>query len=445
MTYTTTDGSGANDTSTLSIAVTPVNDDFTDADELFTIAEDSGTLWNTVLTGTSSVDGPVTVADFTVGGTTYTPGTTVNLTEGDLTINADGSFTFVPAANFNGSVPAVTYTTTDGSGTNDTSTLSITVTPVNDDFTDADESFTIAEDSGTLSNTVLSGTSSVDGPVTVADFTVGGTTYTPGTTVNLTEGDLTINADGSFTFVPAANFNGSVPAVTYTTTDGSGTDDTSTLTITVTPVNDDFTDADESFTIAEDSGTLSNTVLTGTSSVDGPVTVADFTVGGTTYTPGTTVNLTEGDLTINADGSFTFVPAANFNGAVPAVTYTTTDGSGTDDTSTLSITVTPVNDDFTDADESFTIAEDSGTLSNTVLSGTSSVDGPVTVADFTVGGTTYTPGTTVNLTEGDLTINADGSFTFAPAANFNGSVPAVTYTTTDGSGTDDTSTLSASR
>ncbi len=92
-------------------------------------------------------------------------------------------------------------------------------------------------------------------------------------------------------------------------------------------------------------------MLAGTSSVDGPVTVADFTVGGTTYTPGTTVNLTEGDLTINADGSFTFTPAADFNGTVPAVTYTTTDGSGTDDTSTLSITVTPVNDDFTDADE----------------------------------------------------------------------------------------------
>ena len=61
------------------------------------------------------------------------------------------------------------------------------------------------------------------------------------------------------------------------------------------------------------------------------------------------------------------------------------------------------------------------------------------MADFTVGGTTYTPGTTVNLTEGDLTINADGSFTFAPAANFNEQVafPAVTYTTTDGSGASD--------
>ena len=33
---------------------------------------------------------------------------------------------------------------------------------------------------------------------------------------------------------------------------------------------------------------------------------------------GGSISLTEGDLTINADGSFTFTPAANFNGPGPA-------------------------------------------------------------------------------------------------------------------------------
>ena len=155
--------------------------------------------------GTSSVDGPVTVADFTVGGTTYTPGTTVNLTEGDLTINSGRQLHVqCPPPTSTARVPAVTYTTTDGSGANDTSTLSIAVTPVNDDFTDADESLHHRRRTAArCRNTVHSGTSSVDGPVTVADFTVGGTTYTPGTTVNLTEGDLTDQRGWfSFTFAP---------------------------------------------------------------------------------------------------------------------------------------------------------------------------------------------------------------------------------------------------
>ena len=73
-----------------------------------------------------------------------------------------------------------------------------------------------------------------------------------------------------------------------------------------------------------------------------------------------------GTLQIDSDGALTFTPEANYNGPVPPVTYTTTDGSGNDDTSTLSITVDPVNDDFTDSNESFNINEDTP-LSDTVL------------------------------------------------------------------------------
>ena len=68
------------------------------------------------------------------------------------------------------------------------------------------------------------------------------TVYTAGQTATIAGmGTLTIDADGSYTFTPAANYNGPVPVATYTVTDGSA-GDTSTLTISVTPVDDDFTD-----------------------------------------------------------------------------------------------------------------------------------------------------------------------------------------------------------
>ena len=48
----------------------------------------------------------------------------------------------------------------------------------------------------------------------------------------------------------------------------------------------------------------------------------------TVYTAGQTATIAGvGTLTINADGSYTFTPAANYNGAVPVATYTLTDGS----------------------------------------------------------------------------------------------------------------------
>ncbi|TCL66597.1 hypothetical protein EV196_1031, partial [Mariniflexile fucanivorans] len=65
------------------------------------------------------------------------------------------------------------------------------------------------------------------------------------------------------------------------------------------------------------------------------LTITQYVVGTTTYPAGTTAALTEGDLTINADGSYTFVPASNFNGTVPTATYTVSDGNGGTDTADL--------------------------------------------------------------------------------------------------------------
>lgn len=47
-----------------------------------------------------------------------------------------------------------------------------------------------------------------------------------------------------------------------------------------------------------------------------------------------------GDITIQANGDYTFTPVKNYSGPVPQITYTTSDGK----TSTLDITVTPVAD-----------------------------------------------------------------------------------------------------
>ncbi|MGW8464068.1 retention module-containing protein [Pseudomonas sp. CLCA07] len=442
--YTVTDGSGTDVTSTLNISVTPVDDSFTDASETVTTSEDSP-VTGSVLNGTSSVDGPVSVVNFTVGGTQYQAGETATITNvGTLVLAADGAYTFTPAANYNGTVPTVSYTVTDGSGSNVTSTLNISVTPVDDSFTDLSEIVTTSEDAP-VTGSVLAGTSSVDGPVSVVNFTIGASTYAAGATATIANvGTLVLAADGAYTFTPAANYNGTVPTVGYTVTDGSGTDVTSTLNISVTPVDDSFTDLNETVTTSEDSP-VTGSVLDGTSSVDGPVSVLNFTIGVTTYAAGDTATIANvGTLVIGANGAYTFTPAANYNGTVPTVSYTVTDGSGSNVTSTLNISVTPVDDSFTDLNETVTTSEDSP-VTGSVLSGTSSVDGPVSMVNFTIGETTYAAGSTATIANvGTLVLAADGAYTFTPAANYNGTVPSVTYTVTDGSGSNVTSTLNIS-
>ena len=51
------------------------------------------------------------------------------------------------------------------------------------------------------------------------------------------DGSLTPNADGSFTYTPDANFNGT-DTFTYRADDGEDVSNVATVTITVNPVND---------------------------------------------------------------------------------------------------------------------------------------------------------------------------------------------------------------
>src|SRR5207249_11154069 len=68
-------------------------------------------------------------------------------------------------------------------------------------------------------------------------------------------------------------------------------------------------------------------------------------------------DLAHGALTLSADGSFTYTPAANYNGS-DSFTYKANDGSLDGNVATVSLTVTPVNDAPVAGNDSYTTAED---------------------------------------------------------------------------------------
>ena len=70
-------------------------------------------------------------------------------------------------------------------------------------------------------------------------------------------GTLTLNANGSFTYTPAANFNGT-DSFTYRASDGTLTSTPATVTITVTAINDAPTAADDAYSTAEDTALTVN-------------------------------------------------------------------------------------------------------------------------------------------------------------------------------------------
>lgn len=331
ITYTVNDGNDSS-SAVLYITVGNVNNNPPDVnDENVLIFENTNLSVNApgLLSNDSDPDGDaISIITFIVNGTSYLPGTTVNLPEGDLTINADGSYTFIPAVNYSGSLPIITYVVSDGQDTTNGS-LAIIVRS-NDAPIANDDTVTTLVDTTINQNApgLLDNDSDPDGdPISIVSFSIGGNSYSPGTTVNLPEGNLTINADGSYTFVPASGYTGNVPTITYTISDGAEID-TADFNITVRPNSPPVLQDDTGITTI---GTTLNSgvpgVLGNDSDPDGdPLTVISFYVNGQSYPAGTTVSLSEGDLTINADGSYTFIPSSGFVGYVPTVTYTVSDG-----------------------------------------------------------------------------------------------------------------------
>jgi VCBS repeat-containing protein len=146
-------------------------------------------------------------------------------------------------------------------------------------------------------------------------------------------GTLTFNADGSFSYTPSANYNGS-DSFTYKANDGALDSNVATVTLTIVAVNDAPAAADNAYTTDEDTAftIAAPGVLGNDSDVDGD-TLTSILVSGPAH----------GALTLNSDGSFTYTPAANYNGP-DSFTYKANDGAADSNIATVLLTINPIND-----------------------------------------------------------------------------------------------------
>ena len=309
---------GGDDTSeweTAVITVTAVNDAPVAIDDAGTVVEDDPAgVTVDVLANDTDIDGDaLTVAGYDDSG----------LTLGSVADNGDGTFTYIPDPNVNGT-DAFTYDVADGNGGSDTAAVTITVTAVNDAPVASDDVGAVVEDDPAgVTVDVLVNDSDVDGDaLTVAGYDDSG----------LTLGSVADNGDGTFTYIPDPNANGT-DVFTYDVTDGNGGSDTATVVIAVTPMPDAPVANDNAYLTPDDTPLV----------VPAPGLLAnDFDLDGDALSHSLIpVELPSNGLVVLSaigDGGFVYTPAAGFVGT-DTFSYRVNDGTGLSAVAEVSITV----------------------------------------------------------------------------------------------------------
>ncbi|MCE5276587.1 MAG: tandem-95 repeat protein [Planctomycetaceae bacterium] len=256
-----------------------------------------------------------------------------------------------------------------------------------------------------------------DTPVTIAPLTndrdADGDTLTISANTQPANGTLVKNANGTFTYTPKLNYNGT-DSFNYTVSDGKGGTAKALVNITITPVNDAPAAVDDAATTAEDTPVTVNPLAN------------DTDVDGDALTISANTQPANGTLVKNANGTFTYTPKLNYNGA-DSFNYTVSDGKGGTATATVAITVTAVNDAPAAVNDTATTPQGQPVTID-VLANDSDVDADtLSVASFTQGA------------HGSVIAGSDG-LVYTPAAAYSGQ-DSFTYVASDGKGGQATGTV----
>nr|WP_239482186.1 VCBS domain-containing protein [Pseudomonas insulae] len=411
-------------------------------------------------------------------GTAGTVGTVLVGQYGTLVLNTDGSYQYtldisnpdVLALDFLQTlVDRFTYQATDLGGLTDLAQLDIIVIGRNDAPDGFDDEAQAIEagglNNGTLgldpSGNVLDNDTDLEGgPLAVTAIRVGpetgsGASGTLGTALRGLYGDLTINADGSWTYVvdnslaavQALRVSGQtlLETFTYTVADPNQADDTAELRITIDGRNDTPIAVDDDGVAVEAGGVGNATpgtdpignVLGNDTDVDAVAlgetrqVVGFASELGATALAGQTLQGRYGSLTLNADGSYSYV-VDNANPTVQALrtagetlreafTYRMRDTEGAESTARLNLLIQGANDAPVAVNDS-AVASDQVVAPHTsgnVLPNDGDVDNAdqLQVVGIRTGaeagsGTAGTVGQPLVGRYGTLTLNADGSYTY---------------------------------
>ena len=242
---------------------------------------------------TSLLDNDVYDPDFA-----YSIGISIdNPSHGTITYDQQGYFTYTPFTYYSGT-DTFNYTLVDINQVITTATITITINSINNAHpVTSDDTYQTDEDTNLgvgIANGVLSNDYDAENdPLTAILIT------------STSHGELAFLPSGTFGYYPDANFNG-IDTFTYVASDGYGNSSVATVQITVLPVNDAPIGVDDAYTTTQGAIFMVD-------SMNGAL-ANDYDPDGDSFTAGLVSGPSSGTLTLNANGSFTYIPNTGFVG-----------------------------------------------------------------------------------------------------------------------------------
>ncbi|MCC7510602.1 MAG: tandem-95 repeat protein [Planctomycetes bacterium] len=220
----------------------------------------------------------------------------------------------------------------------------------------------------------------------------------------------TLQTAASFNFELKSTYN-----IRVRCTDSFGAWVEQALVVSVNDVNESPTAANDGWGTNEDTtlNVAAPGVLGNDTDPDVPTVLTATLVGISVAVPGPEVS----SFTFNANGSFTLVPALNYNGVV-TFQYEAFDGVLPSAVATVTITISSVNDVPLAGNDTHGTNED--TILNVAAPGVLGNDSDAHGGAPSESNTPLTAVLVADVTNGTLTLNSDGSFSYTPDPDFNG-------------------------
>ena len=403
-----TSSDGSTDSKAFTISVIDINDNapVITASQSFSIAENSA---NGASVGT------VAVSDADVTATTYqdwaiTGGNTNNAFAIN---NSTGELSVADASQLDYETTPTSYnltiTVSDGANTSSAETVTINVNDINDNapVITASQSFSVDENSANATSVGTVAVSDADATATTyQNWTITGGNTNSAFAIDSSTGEITVADASRLDYETEPNsYN-----LTLTVSDGTNTSSAETVTINVNDLNDNtpVITASQSFSVDENSANATSVGTVAATDADATATTyQDWTIAGGNTNSAFAIDSSSGEITV-ADASQIDYEATptSYN-----LTITVSDGANTSSAETVTINVNDLNDNtpVITASQSFSVDENSANATSVGTVAATDADATATTyQDWTIAGGNTNSAFAIDSSTGEITV-ADAS------------------------------------